>query len=222
MTGFANITLEYQVSRLFRQLPLDTRRGTNNEEVLQETIAQVVQSGLDTDTQRLNTVVILSTHDCPAGRRGPQPSPQASECILVHYELVLEELCIESCEDQIASTTMYRDVRNNMGEVVKTGEFTQTLHKNAAACGSECNTLQTANAAKSQFGEEDIVAQAPPTQSPTGTVGGGPTGTRKPSPEPTPKPTKRGKGGKSKRTNPPSTEPTVKPTKRAKGQRSAC
>ena len=121
MTGFANITLEYQVSRLFRQLPLDTRRGTNNEEVLQETIAQVVQSGLDTDTQRLNTVVILSTHDCPAGRRGPQPSPQASECILVHYELVLEELCIESCEDQIASTTMYRDVMNNMGEVVKTG-----------------------------------------------------------------------------------------------------
>ena len=98
-------------------------------------------------------------------------------------------------------------------------EFTQTLHKNAAACGSECNTLQTANATKSQFGEEDIVAQAPPTQSPTG--GGGPTWTRKPSPEPTPKPTKRGKGGKSKRTNPPSTEPTVKPTKRAKGQKSS-
>ena len=191
MTIPANLLVSVEDSFEFRKVSDHLDDVTSSTAaVLQETIKEVSQSGMYKN-QRVKQVKVLSI------------VLQASS-LIVQYELVLTELCINSCQEQKDSTTMYNDVTSHMKAEITDGGFTLSLQANALACGDDCNEIQNADVMGGTFGDAVIVVS-----------------TSEPSPNPTPKPSKRAKGKKSgKQTFEPSQQPTPKPTKRAKGKKS--
>jgi len=173
---------------------------SNTAAVLQETLKEVAQSWLAQswlkENQRVKQVTILSIEQLQ------------ESFLIVRYELVLSELCINSCQGQIDSTTMYNDVTSYISTEISNGGFTLSLQANAVECGDDCNEIQNAEVVGGTFEDEEVVVS-----------------TSEPSPNPTPKPSKRPKSrkrskgrksGKPTTQNPtpkPSQEPTPKPTR---------
>ena len=54
--------------------------------------------------------------------------------LIVGYELVLEELCAGSCEEQVQSSTLLDDLSSYMAGQFENGSFTVTLLANYQEC----------------------------------------------------------------------------------------
>ena len=142
MTIPANLLVSVEDSFEFRKVSDHLDDVTSSTAaVLQETIKEVSQSGMYKN-QRVKQVKVLSI------------VLQAS-LLSVQYELVLIELCINSCRDQIDSTTMDKDVTSHMTAEISNG-FTSSLRANAVECGHDCNEIHNASVIGGAF--EDAVA----------------------------------------------------------------
>jgi len=167
--------------------------------ILEKSIKEIAQFGLDKN-QRVKDVIVLSDNDVM--RIGK------TSLLQVQHELILEELCSSSCEDQIKSTTMYDNVTSYMNATIENGDFTLILQANLEQCEDCCNEIQDATVEEWKFCAPDLAVVV--------------ESTSEPSQNPTPKPSKRAKSskgkksGKAKPTNLPTKEPTQKPTRRPK------
>ncbi|KAL7523800.1 hypothetical protein ACHAWF_000671, partial [Thalassiosira exigua] len=150
--------------------------------VLQKTIKEEAQLGLQENTQQVEDVFILSFRDTPSLPNSPAIEANKEEsmvsqnesflrvqvCLLCDYQLILQELCRHSCQEQTGSSTMYDNVTSHLTLQIESGEFTLALDKNAAECGDDCKDIQNSTAKKGLFGEAEVHIVTPtPTQNPT-------------------------------------------------------
>ena len=111
-------------------------------EVIRETILKSARGGLDQETQRVTDVLFESID-----KDG-----------VVTYELVLEELCEESCIDQAQDGVMYNAVTDSMYEQLEDGSLTNTLRAFARRCDDkDCNGIQEAIVEDISFDDEVLV-----------------------------------------------------------------
>lgn len=121
--------------------------------VLRQTIISEAQDGLDKATQRVTGV--LFDKSCITIKRTTRR--EGGEQAMVMYELLLEELCGESCRDQVKETTMYDTVTSHMLEQIASGGFTRTLRAFAKECtGKDCGGIRGASVEEGTFGDEEI------------------------------------------------------------------
>jgi len=165
------------------------------KEALQNTLEEVVLAGLN-QNQQLNQVTILSIN-------------RMQNFLIVQYVVVINELCINTCEEQIDSTTLYDDVSSHIDAEILSGSFTSKLQANAIECGPE--EIQNAFVLGGTFGNRLIVVLSiAPSPNPAPKPSLNPTS--KPSPNPTPKPNRLSKSKKSRGRKSGKANPTRKPT----------
>ena len=192
--------------------------------VFQTTIKEIAELELDKSYQRVKSVVILNISGCVESSPGRKLRQGAffnkvttealelssrlmrglegsTSCILVDYEIVLEEKCAPiSCSDRIASSGLFDSVSSAVLKAVDNGGFTARLVASAKLiCGNGCAEFQNVTITGWSIDEPVVSIFTPPTVSPT------------------PKPSRRGKTKKSKskrskKTRPP--RPTPKPNQK--------
>ncbi|KAL3769180.1 hypothetical protein ACHAW5_000650 [Stephanodiscus triporus] len=102
-------------------------------DVVKNSIQSVLQSTL-TDGQTIEDIIITGIS-------------QSGEILLIDCQVILEERCIGSCEEQLENTTIYTTATNGLKEAVANGNFTATLRELAANESEGCDEcLKTKNA----------------------------------------------------------------------------
>ena len=117
-------------------------------EVLRQTILKEAQDGLDKETQRATDVLFESLFES---------TRIINEDGIVKYELIVEELCGQSCKDQAEDTTMYDAVTDYLADEIDSGGFTRTLRLFAKECDAKgCGGIRGTSVEDGTFGDEEI------------------------------------------------------------------
>lgn len=109
--------------------------------VLGKSIEEVLKPGLD-NYQRLIEVLINDVDT-------------EGEKIFAEDDLVLQELCNTTCDEQITSTKLYERVTSYMNLAIADGVFTAILQKNAA--GAHCTYIESASVEMAVYDAPKIV-----------------------------------------------------------------
>ena len=76
---------------------------------------------------------------------------------VIYYELILEELCIDTREEKIKSKTMYNVITSYMTAEINNGKFASLLQSNDLVCGLECAQFGNASVEDGMFDNVVVV-----------------------------------------------------------------